>query len=460
MNEKLYQSAQYLQTEPKKIRRWRLDRLCARFNLSTSPEWVLVCRRLYSERGGTHPRMMDAAACLTGFPEAAASAEGPEVQPGELFLTHPLLELTDDENRMLAAVLSLVRSRRLRERQAGAMACVFGLDLTAAPEVLLTAQVLYDARKLPEDSQKTIAEGNEEQEFLGQQLLHPQEYAFAPFIAHYMGERLTEMALICSSRTRFYSVEGIHDLRTGFRRMVSVCTVLQTRLNPAWTDSYMRSLRKILARLGEIRDLDVLLEQAAALAQDKSLKPACKELSAAWTDIRENKAKALWKEINSPAFTRMIERLRRSLEGSFCLETVDKKYNVSTDRVCDVFDEAFHDCLEGIRMYDEWLMGLIVPEHLLHRLRLAFKDLRYTLELFSELLSEDERELLALSKRMLKIIGGMHDDMVLLECAAPLLPKERYKGLSAALHEKRPESFRAFECCWDEYRARWIVPYK
>ena len=66
-----------------------------------------------------------------------------------------------------------------------------------------------------------------------------------------------------------------------------------------------------------------------------------------------------------------------------------------------------------MQTYAHWVWGLLVPEPLLHQLRLALKNFRYGLEFYREQLSSDMRMALSITRDLQDILGTLHDYDVL-----------------------------------------------
>jgi CHAD domain-containing protein len=68
--------------------------------------------------------------------------------------------------------------------------------------------------------------------------------------------------------------------------------------------------------------------------------------------------------------------------------------------------------LAAVLAFDEWQRGAATPLPRLHRVRIAAKRLRYTLEFFEEVLGPEAHALIDQMKRLQDHLGEIQDDVV------------------------------------------------
>ena len=73
------------------------------------------------------------------------------------------------------------------------------------------------------------------------------------------------------------------------------------------------------------------------------------------------------------------------------LPTTNKKHDALPHRVKDVLPSILYARMADITAYSEWVEGPYLPVARLHRLRIASKGMRYTLEFFESVLGEDAK---------------------------------------------------------------------
>ena len=71
-------------------------------------------------------------------------------------------------------------------------------------------------------------------------------------------------------------------------------------------------------------------------------------------------------------------------------------------------DQATRDLLA----HDRWTHGHLIPEDLLHNMRIAFKQLRYLMAFFGSQGGKNGERLIRLCRRCQESLGQMHDNAV------------------------------------------------
>jgi CHAD domain-containing protein len=202
-------------------------------------------------------------------------------------------------------------------------------------------------------------------------------------------------------------IEALHGMRVATRRQRAAWRVFGGAFRPRRTRRYRRGLREIAARLGAVRDLDVLLEAAEAYrselpaAERRALEP----LLASWRSHREDARVLLIRELDSDGYRRWLDDYRDFVrtEGAGVLPVGP----VQPHRVRDTAASAIWAAYEGVRSYEPVLRWADVET--LHDLRIAGKWLRYTLEFVREALGPDANPLIARVTALQDHLGLMND---------------------------------------------------
>jgi len=177
---------------------------------------------------------------------------------------------------------------------------------------------------------------------------------------------------------------------------------------PRRTKRLRDRLRVVAGRLGAVRDLDVLLE--AAVAHQAGLTPAeaaaFEPLVAAWRDEREAARIVLLRELDSPAYLRLVEDYRVFVvaEGEAVLAPASP---VSPHRVRDTAGSRIWLAYEQVRAYESVLRWADIET--VHQLRIAAKWLRYTLEFFREALGPEVDQLIPRVVALQDHLGWLND---------------------------------------------------
>jgi CHAD domain-containing protein len=203
-------------------------------------------------------------------------------------------------------------------------------------------------------------------------------------------------------------IEDLHGMRVATRRMRAAWRVFGDGFRPRRTKRLRDRLRIVAGRLGAVRDLDVLLE--AAVEYQAGLPPAeaaaFEPLVATWRDEREVARIVLLRELDSPAYVRLVEDYRVFViaEGEAALAPASP---VSPHRVRDTAGSRIWLAYEQVRAYESVLRWADIET--VHQLRIASKWLRYTLEFFREALGPEVDQLIPRVVALQDHLGWLHD---------------------------------------------------
>jgi len=133
-----------------------------------------------------------------------------------------------------------------------------------------------------------------------------------------------------------------------------------------------------------------------------------------------------WEETRAEARTRLMDHL----DGGRYAETVEaftvffqtphtaerqpfgESDMARPRRVRHVLPVILYGRLAAVLAFDEWQRGAATPLPRLHRVRIAAKRLRYTLEFFEEVLGPEAHALIDQMKRLQDHLGEIQDDVV------------------------------------------------
>jgi len=213
-------------------------------------------------------------------------------------------------------------------------------------------------------------------------------------------------------------IEELHDMRVAVRRMRAAAKVFESYLDFEQLEPHLKGLRRTLGSLGEVRDLDVFCEKAEKYL--KTLPPEHENdldsLFVVLTEEREKARKNMLEYLDSEkyrAFKRDFSDALASPE-TLILSVTNKKHDALPHRVREVLPSILYVRLADIRAYSEWVEGPYLPVERLHRLRIAAKGMRYTLEFFESVLGEDAKTLIKELKALQDQLGDLHDTVVAL----------------------------------------------
>jgi len=219
--------------------------------------------------------------------------------------------------------------------------------------------------------------------------------------------------------------EAVHDLRVALRRMRTVLEIGRDVLGPFHADEVRRALRDVQRATGALRDEEVLLVLLGSLGVEH---PDV----AAWLEGRRGRERTL---------RRALVRLLQSgaLDGGRELLSALLAFRIKPSRDKRVHKFARRAVESARREVDRRRGARPDDPDALHRLRIAYKRLRYTVETFADVLPEDLAVLAQGAARMQSRLGDLHDVDVGIVCvrrARALTPESRAELLAALGRER------------------------
>jgi CHAD domain-containing protein len=250
-------------------------------------------------------------------------------------------------------------------------------------------------------------------------------YLPPPFFRNYFREhvngQMTKLRAI-SDPIDGMGEECIHDTRVVFRSLLSRMDSFERYLDSAWKASMTKRIKVAFRQLGDVRDADVILLHLQEYA--KINKVPVREIDGFTkfiTDMRETALAEALAYVQSPAYQSILEELSGDIRAQACLPIIDKKRNVLPFRLDDIMPITVGAASLSLFAYHEWLGGCYVSEDLLHRMRVAFKRLRYLLEFFSDPFEKDVKKAAQICKQCQEFLGVMQDNCKAAEWAARFL---------------------------------------
>jgi len=211
-------------------------------------------------------------------------------------------------------------------------------------------------------------------------------------------------------------IEELHDMRVAVRRMRAAANVFETYLDFEQLEPHLKGLRRTLGSLGAVRDLDVFREKAEMYL--KTLPPGHEHdldpLFAVLTEEREKARKSMFDYLDSEKYQAFKRDFSDALAfpETLALPATNRKHDALPHRVREVLPSILYARLASISAYSEWVEGSYLPVERLHRLRIAAKGVRYTLEFFESMLGEDTKTLIKELKTFQDQLGNLHDAVI------------------------------------------------
>ena len=282
-----------------------------------------------------------------------------------------------------------------RARDPGGTTVAAVAAVAAVPAVAAVAAVAEDA--LPTDDRLVVSKtaGVTVEDHIAEAGRKVMRFHLARMLAREAGTRDGHVA------------QDLHAMRVATRRQRAAWRVFGASFRSKRTKRYRTGLREIAARLGAVRDLDVLLETADAYRADLPVteQRALEPLLAGWRSHREDARVLLLRELDSDGYRRWVDDYRDFVrtEGAGVLPVGPTQPH----RVRDTAASRIWTAYEQVRGYEAVLRWADVET--LHELRIAGKWLRYTLEFVREALGEEATSLIARVTALQDHLGLMND---------------------------------------------------
>jgi CHAD domain-containing protein len=234
--------------------------------------------------------------------------------------------------------------------------------------------------------------------------------------------------------------EAVHDMRVAIRRTRTLLKIARPIFGTFHTDAVRRAFVAVQKATGDLRDEEALEETLAKLAlKDPPF--------TAWRERRKARERMLRR-----AVVRMLQsgELTRARELLLALVTLPVK--PSRDRDAAKFArKSAEEAREGVEDHRD---AKTDDAEALHELRIAYKQLRYAIELFTDVLPADVIAARDPAVRFQKKLGEIHDlDVAIVtvararglllhtkELATRALVTERARKIESYAREMRPAS--------------------
>jgi CHAD domain-containing protein len=243
--------------------------------------------------------------------------------------------------------------------------------------------------------------------------------------------------------------EQLHQHRVAIRRMRTLLRVGKPLLDPSWVRALRAELAWAGGALGEVRDLDVLLEHLRADAADLSddARAAFETLTPAIEERRKAARMAMLADLGSPRYMRLLDRLEGELTAPPARAT-----KVTLRRI------AAHQYARLRR--EVAALGSEPADEELHELRKTAKQARYAAELAERSRGGTASRYIAAAKRMQDVLGEHQDAAVAEQAMRELAPGAAPQAQAAAelvaqrQRARRERARAAFPEAWRQLRRR------
>ena len=231
-------------------------------------------------------------------------------------------------------------------------------------------------------------------------------------------------------------VEVLHDMRVATRRMRTAFDVFGQAFNPKVMKRYLKGLRSIGRALGEVRDMDVILEHALAYQQKmaEGKQPWLDPLLADWRQVIDKKRAKMTRRLQSDEYVAFKHDFNGFLQSPGQVQA-GAGYSVMNACLRDIVPVLVYARYAAVKSYEAILPGASITQ--LHALRIEFKKFRYVLEYFREILGDNARLAINEIKQYQDHLGLLHDTDVACRLVSDFLVDWEKEQLSQPIHARQ-----------------------
>ncbi len=258
-------------------------------------------------------------------------------------------------------------------------------------------------------------------------------------------------------------IEFVHDMRVATRRMRSAFRQLGGFYKSKTVTGFTKDLKKLAVRLGDVRDLDVLIAELQTYQdtlegdeQSASAKVIEK------LDKRRKKArKKLVKYLDGDEYITFLKAFSKFLtkEGKGAKSFDDD--DATPHQVRHVLPSMVHNYLAQVRAYDTVLAD--ADHKTLHELRKSGKRLRYIVAYFTDVLGSQAEQYIDELKAIQDHLGHLQDIVVAQDMLQSLVDDGMKKSQRTVINDyiahintKRPELIAEFPDLWERFNTRTV----
>ena len=243
-----------------------------------------------------------------------------------------------------------------------------------------------------------------------------------------------------------FSNEAVHDLRSAARRMLAFIRLLNSISPRPRLQKLNRAFKNQLDEFDDLRDTQVILAEISETLQEL---PQLEEFQNHLHEIERNLLKTLRKKLKVIDLFEASKRIRRMRESL--------KAETSPDlaaKVLAAVDEAYLIT----KQRQNWIN--LAQASTIHRVRIAFKTLRYMIEIVHPLLPDFPSDNLKQMHDYQSLMGQIQDVEIIMQALAdaPIqtaaFDPEPVRSYYERLHA---EAITAYAACMDQLDTFWRV---
>lgn len=203
--------------------------------------------------------------------------------------------------------------------------------------------------------------------------------------------------------------EALHDMRVAVRRMRAAFRVFGAGFSKKKIKPLTTGLKAAGRSLGEVRDLDVFIEKLKAYQQTlpEDEQSILTLLLDSWLAEREQARQRMLAYLDSKKYLKLKQELLEFVKTEGLGVKPIPTNSPRPYQLRHLVPSLIYDRYETIHAYELVLDNATLD--LLHQLRLAFKQFRYTLEFFQEILGDERKMVIDQVKTIQDHLGDLND---------------------------------------------------
>ncbi len=248
--------------------------------------------------------------------------------------------------------------------------------------------------------------------------------AICIFGSQFMLEQLQALENEIEGALQGVDIEHVHKMRVASRRLRNALDLFKDCLSAKQAKKWRDKIRRVTHVLGDARDTDVQIQMINTLYEedlDTQYKPGYRRLLLRLKQRRvkyQAKIEKVFEKLSEKeSFLKMQAYFRKTAEKSqnnylYTPALYQKAFDAINSRLADFLDLQAH---------------LETPEDAkkLHALRIAGKNLRYTMEIFAPLYQDTLIPYIDIMKQIQDSLGEIHDDDIWITWLPKFIKKEK-----------------------------------
>ncbi|RMG72119.1 MAG: CHAD domain-containing protein [Chloroflexi bacterium] len=246
------------------------------------------------------------------------------------------------------------------------------------------------------------------------------------------------------------NIEELHKMRVATRRMRSALQLLSDYYKPKLVKFFQKHLQKLGKKLGDVRDLDVMLQDLTQLPNYQEIH----DILAVLENQRQIARNQLHKYLDSPQHKRFIEKFGKFLSKPGKGVAIPEASGIIPYQVRHILPVLIYDHLAIVRAYDTVLDKVDI--HTLHTLRIEFKRLRYAISYFKSLLGSSVEQFIEEIKIVQDYLGRLNDIHVAQLRLSQLADHDILQAYISNLAEEEKRLINGFGDVWTKFNSRAV----